>query len=159
MGIFMRQELDEKLCRDFPLLYSDRNKPMRETAMCWGFQHGDGWFDIIYDLSSKLEPLIQKLHEQGADCECGHPHTEHCNECECESPCLVLPRASTVKEKFGTLRFYMWYATDEMDKLIRAAEAKSARTCEECGQPGKLSNRGNWLSTKCEKHDGNQISD
>ena len=56
----MNEELDKKLVKSFPLLYGDRDAPMQSTAMCWGFP-GDGWFDIIWDLSSKLEPLIQKF--------------------------------------------------------------------------------------------------
>ena len=50
------KELDDKLCGDFPYLYQNRNKSMYESAMYWGFSCGDGWFDLIYQLSRKLEP-------------------------------------------------------------------------------------------------------
>jgi hypothetical protein len=47
-----------------------------------------------------------------------------------------------VKQKFGTLRFYadrlMGPDIDTgLGELIREVEADSARTCEECGEPGK----------------------
>lgn len=53
----MKKELDEQLCKDFPLLYVDRNASMQQTCMCWGFP-GSGWHQIIRDLSEKLEALI-----------------------------------------------------------------------------------------------------
>lgn len=161
----MTPELDEKLCKDFPLLYKDRRSPMNRTAMCWGFDTGDGWYKLIYDLSAKLEPLIAALPDD--DCECGHNESEHkgwmgevrCKgvwewdsevvKCSCAEWSDNRPRASQVKEKFGTLRFYMTCETDEMDKLIQEAEHLSAVTCEECGEPGEL--RGtSWLTTLCD---------
>ena len=126
----MKQELDKKLVKAFPLLYEDRNTSMQSTAMCWGFSCDDGWFDIIWNLSSKLEPLIQKLHTERQDIE-------------------YLPRASQVKEKFGGLRFYVTSATDEMDGLIEEAETLSYKTCESCGNPGQ-GRSGGWIKTLCD---------
>lgn len=56
-----------------------------------------------------------------------------------------------VKEKYGSLRVYLSKHSPETDKLIRAAERKSLRTCESCGRRGSLhrSERG-WLRTLCE---------
>lgn len=63
---------------------------------------------------------------------------------------LQHPRAMQVKEKFGTLRFYTTWETDEMSRLIEQAEEKSAVTCEDCGQPGQETNEG-WVRTECEE--------
>ncbi len=94
------------------------------------FECGDGWFVLINALSAKLELLI-------AACE---DHPEHGR-----------PYASQVKEKYGTLRFYMSYMTDEMEALIDEAEDLSAKTCEICGKDGEI--RGNhWVQTLCEEH-------
>lgn len=60
------------------------------------------------------------------------------------------PAASQVKEKFGTLRFYLTSGTDEMYDLIHEAEAKSATTCEDCGTPGKRRG-GGWILTLCDQ--------
>lgn len=57
-----------------------------------------------------------------------------------------------IKEKFGTLRFYMAQSTGEIDGAIMLAETISARTCEECGKPGALRN-GPWLKTLCNQHE------
>jgi hypothetical protein len=58
--------------------------------------------------------------------------------------------AVQVKEKYGTLRFYMSCETDEITDLISDAEALSSQTCESCGEPAKM--RGKfWLEVKCDK--------
>ncbi|HEY9774459.1 MAG TPA: hypothetical protein V6C81_11710 [Planktothrix sp.] len=123
----MTPEKDAALVKDFPSLYQDRNKPMNQTCMCWGFECGDGWEPLIRELSQKLEALILAL-----------PEAERANY-----------RAMQVKEKFGTLRFYMTLSTDEMFALINEAEAKSATTCEQCGENGKRRG-GSWVSTQCD---------
>lgn len=48
------------------------------------------------------------------------------------SKCLV----HQVKSKFGGLRFYVSRSTKEFDKLIDAAEYKSLKICNICGEPG-----------------------
>lgn len=59
-----------------------------------------------------------------------------------------------VKEKFGTLRFYVvgFNAMGaELEKQIDAAEHLSGITCEECGAYGYTAGPG-WLKTYCEQH-------
>ena len=51
----MREELDSYLCKTYPKLFSDRNSPMTETCMCWGFEHGDGWFRLIDTLCRNIQ--------------------------------------------------------------------------------------------------------
>ena len=51
----MREELDAKLVEKYPLLFKDRYAPMNETAMCWGFEIGDGWYQIIDSLCSQIQ--------------------------------------------------------------------------------------------------------
>jgi len=126
----MDKELDEQLCQKCPNLYADRNLSIMESCMAWGFDCMKGWFPIIWDLSLKLEAIISSLPEA--------ERTKY--------------KAAQVKEKYGTLRFYMTAETDEMDKLIGEAEKVSTITCEYCGQPGKLRNTG-WLFTLCDKCD------
>ena len=130
LKIKMNEKLDKKLVDNFPLLYSDRHSPMQSTCMCWGFECGDGWFDIIWDLSSRLEPLIKKIMT--------------------EEPLLLPPKASQVKEKYGSLRFYMTRGSDEIFHLIERAEELSSKTCEECGDYGE-ERGGGWIRTLCLK--------
>jgi len=70
--------------------------------------------------------------------------------CNCTKYIVDHPRASQVKEKFGTLRFYMTTGSNEMYNLIDEAEKESAKTCEFCGKPGKLRS-GGWLLTLCDE--------
>ena len=66
-----------------------------------------------------------------------------------ESPNTV--RVAQVKEKFGTLRVYVWSYPEDVESFIREAAAESAKTCEWCGAPGQLDDRtGYWLLTLCE---------
>lgn len=63
---------------------------------------------------------------------------------------------SQIKEKYGTLRVY-WdgglspEASAQVEEAIALAEARSACTCELCGEPGRL-HGGGWLTTRCAAH-------
>lgn len=76
-----------------------------------------------------------------------------------EKPCkefqYFYPKAEQVKEKFGTLRVYMTSTTDKMDKIIQEAEEKSAKTCENCGEKGKVRG-GGWIKVLCDECENNR---
>ena len=127
----MREELDKQLVEKYPLLYRNRYAPMTETAMCWGFSHGDGWYNIIDKLCDNIQSHIDWYNRDGE-----------------KVPQLV---AVQVKEKFGTLRFYTNPTTDYFRGLIAMAEAMSEVTCEVCGTPGKRRG-GGWIKTLCDEH-------
>jgi len=110
----MKQEHDDYLVKNFPLLYRDRGKSMQETSMCWGFCCEDGWFELIKDLSKKLEKMVETWRAENPDVE--------------DHPC-----AAQVKEKWGSLRFYMNFGTQKMFDAVSRAEKESEKTCEWCG--------------------------
>lgn len=56
-----------------------------------------------------------------------------------------------VKEKFGTLRFYISEGTDDIDRRIAKAEIESATICEATGNPGKLRTDIPWHRTLCDE--------
>jgi hypothetical protein len=86
----------------------------------------DGWFDLIYDLSSSLEQLILELPEED------------------RKDYFVVQ----VKEKFAGLRFYLNACpTDKMQELISEAERRSYYTCEKTGNPGRRFNVLGWIKT------------
>lgn len=60
----MNRELTLKLVQRFPVIYQDFYSPMQETCMCWGFDHGDGWFHIIWQLSLAIEEELGYGEEQ-----------------------------------------------------------------------------------------------
>jgi len=118
----MNEEHTKKLYKDFPNLYKQHNLSMQETCMCWGFECGDGWFDLIYDLSKKIVKLDPKVE------------------------------AEQVKEKFGSLRYYInRNKNDKVFKLIDEYEKKSGKICENCGKRGKPRCISGWFSTLCNK--------
>ena len=51
----MKKELDELLCKRYPKIFRDRHGDMRITAMCWGFDIGDGWFNIIDKMCRNMQ--------------------------------------------------------------------------------------------------------
>lgn len=127
----MKEELDKLLCQRYPKIFADRNLPMTETAMCWGFAHGDGWFNIIDQLCANIQSHIDWRTKQGH-----------------EVPQVV---AEQVKEKFGSLRFYYRGGDDYISGLVSMAESMTEVTCEECGSPGERGGQG-WIKTLCETH-------
>lgn len=171
----MRKELDEKLCKGFPNLYKDRNASIMSSCMPWGLDCNDGWYDLIYDLSSKLEPLIVKYKERNPPRKIKFlKFKQFYNDTlfaiirffafrskfkfsfswmwslgfDVSQPSY--PCASQVKEKYGLLSFSMSSATDEMYRLTDEAEDKSGEICENCGKPGKTNKYG-WISTLCDE--------
>lgn len=127
----MKQELDELLCKKYPQMMVNRNLPMTETCMCWGFSCGDGWFNILNQLMGNIQH-----------------HTDWKNK---NGTVVAQVTLDQVKEKFGTLRFYYSGGDDVIDGMVRMAESMSGVTCEECGSPGKRVG-GGWVTTLCEEH-------
>lgn len=125
----MREELDKLLCEKYPKIFADRYKPMIETAMCWGFECGDGWFDLIDNLCKEIQWHLDKNSKK-------------------DTPQFVCDQ---VKEKFGTLRFYGHGGDEKIRAFIWFAESFSGKLCETCGKPGKLRGDG-WYYTACDEH-------
>lgn len=128
----MRDELDQYLCKVYPKIFKDRSGDPKETLMCFGFECGDGWFQIINQLCNNIQHY---LNWQNKDSE-------------------VVPQvvATQVKEKFGTLRFYYDGGDSKIDGMVRMAESMSGVTCEECGKPGKT-RQGGWIKVLCDEHE------
>ena len=60
----MKQELDKLLCEKYPKMMVNRNKSMMETCMCWGFECGDGWFNILDQLMGNIQHHIDWKNRQ-----------------------------------------------------------------------------------------------
>lgn len=61
-----------------------------------------------------------------------------------------LTKVYQVKEKFGTLRFYVGYSDTKYDQIIDMCEWESSRVCEKCGQRGKTREDLPWILTLCD---------
>ena len=96
----------------------------RNPIIFFGVETHEGWKSIIDDIFSKLIVLDPDKKT----------------------------RVVQIKEKFGTLRFYVIHSNKKIDELIRDNETKSSSICEICGEPGRLDTIDGWHRTRCEKH-------
>ena len=128
----MKEDLDNYLCTVYPKMFVNRHADMKETAMCWGFECGNGWFNILNQLCNNIQH-----------------HIDWNNKKEEVVPQVVVQQ---VKEKFGTLRFYYEGGDDYISGLVSMAESMSGVTCEQCGDPG-TGRTGGWIRTLCDKHE------
>lgn len=55
----MSPELDKQLCEKYPKIFRDRHANMQVTAMCWGFDCDDGWYNILDALCSNIQHHIK----------------------------------------------------------------------------------------------------
>ena len=63
----MKEQLDKQLCEKYPKIFANRHKGMHETCMCWGFTHGDGWFNIINALCANIQHHVDWERKQRAN--------------------------------------------------------------------------------------------
>ena len=155
---------------------------MSQTCMCWGFAHGDGWFNIINALCSNIEHHVKWKREQRAKALLFNRKLKraiaandptvlynpkwadkewHINECVEKFRTHAFEEVpervervvvEQVKEKFGTLRFYYRGGDEQVFGMVRMAESMSACTCEVCGSPAQTGQHGGWVGTLCEQH-------
>ena len=179
----MKQELDEYLCKVYPKMMVNRDKSMQETCMCWGFECGDGWFQILNQLMGNIQHHIDwkiqqrdyavKYNEMATQCKAGifdlfEKNMENVIDQEFKERRLkeivdgqfrevpeLVPQVTLdqVKEKFGTLRFYYSGGDEYIHGLVSMAESMSGVTCEDCGKPGTQTS-GGWIKTACVEHGG-----
>ena len=83
---------------------------MTQTCMCWGIDCGDGWYWLIDRLCAAIQGYVDGKNGEVSQVE-----------------------AAQVKEKFGTLRFYVDGADEHVRSWIQYTEYLSAHICEECG--------------------------
>ena len=121
----MSPELTTELFNKYSIIFEGKNKSIRESLLPFGLECDDGWYVLLDTLCSRLAVLEPQ------------------------------PTVIQVKEKYGTLRFYI-SGTDEAFDLVDKAEAESATICETCGKEGKLctttGNAYGWFKTLCVEH-------
>ena len=128
----MSPELDNELCKKYPLIMAERKLGAMQTAMCWGFDHGDGWYQILDSAMRLVQAHVDRKKKHGDDA-------------------IEQVVFEQVKEKFGMLTIYQRGGDEYTDGVLRMAEEISCHTCEECGAPGYPNDKG-WIRTLCEKH-------
>ena len=122
----MSPDKDKAIFEKWPQWFRDKDD-YRLSGMGIGFRCGNGWYDIIYRLCERLEPLVAALADRPSDFQ------------------IV-----QVKEKMGGLRFYVEGSNDEIEAAIDSACELSVLTCEVCGNPGSLEQDATgWWETLC----------
>lgn len=122
----MSPDKEKKLFERFD--FFKPGKPPQASLMCFGFECGDGWFDLIWELSEDIEKILKDV-EPDPDCE----------------PFEIIQ----VKQKFAGLRVYTNWSTHSIDERIAKAEEDSYYVCEHCGMPGEKTSDGHWLLVSC----------
>lgn len=165
----MKKELQEKLFKQYPGLFIQKDWTPQQTCMCWGITCGDGWYNIINNLCHLISleingpvQTIEKYEKHIVDELCtpgitidNQKISVYKNIIKNESKKLKPPIQFTqIKEKYGSLRVYTNYHDETIESYIDFAELMSSTTCEICGAPGTINNKG-WLKTRCEKHKEN----
>lgn len=136
----MNLELQAKLFQRHPMILrkapvvTDPNDESRDSPIdYWGVECGDGWFDLLDSLLSQFDSHLDRLQMQGV-------------------PKSQWPRVCQIKEKFGTLRFYLKNTeelTPDLMQAIETTETKSAEICDVCGNSGELRTAG-YLVVLCD---------
>ncbi len=87
---------------------------------------GDGWFNLLDCLLESIEIAPEHSQER--------------------------IRIEEIKSKYGSLRIEWDGSSACASALVQMAEALSERTCETCGSPGALTEKGDWLTVACRTH-------
>lgn len=119
--IIVKPELEEILYAAAPKLFREHKLSAMESCMGRGIECGDGWFSLLLEAATELEALDDEII------------------------------AVQVKEKFGSLSFYLRQQPPEADAILDRAHDRSISECETCGAAGRRQGRG-YTRTTCTKH-------
>lgn len=115
----MKIEIEDLLFKKYPLLFS--------PPPVFGIETGEGWLSLIDTLCACIQSYLNTKEDKTAV-----PAVHVCQ----------------VKEKFGTLRFYISGGDSAVNAMIDLAERLSVVTCEKCGSPAVIKH-GGWSCVRC----------
>lgn len=163
----MDERLQKKLVERYPKIFRDYGGDMRYTCMAWGIECGDGWFELLNNMCHDITKL-----GKGKDIQViAHQVKEKFGSLRfyygIESEYTILKRLDTkirnsmFSRKLGipywkmiNFRRKIFRTTEEkISDRISEAEWETERTCEACGQPGKMRGGGWVVYTACDPCD------
>jgi hypothetical protein len=121
----MRKELEQKFATRWPEWFRDLYGDITQTCLHFGFEHRDGWFDLVWRMCEEIEKVPNK----------GQTF-----------------KMAQIKQKWGGLCVHFKNAGDAFHAVyvpIVAAEKAPFQICEVCGQPGYLIG---YNRTICDEH-------
>jgi len=141
----MRKELQDRLFKKYPKIFKQKDMTMQETAMCWGIACGDGWYDLIDELCGEIQNRVKNINRS----------RQHKIK---NSPKTLIPvcvekficEAVQVKEKWGSLRFYIYGGDDFIQGSISLAESLSHKLCAQCGLKKEKTDTNRSLCLNCQ---------
>lgn len=122
----MTPNLQNNLINKYPLFFEylkEHNGPI--IPIQFGIETGNGWYWL-------LDQLMGEIYQ-------------YCNTNDKKIPDII-----QIKEKFGSLRFYIQGGDEMIDGMIWLAESMSNNICEECGSIEKIGHTTGWIKTLCE---------
>lgn len=120
----MDNKLEDAFAQRWPTWFKGLYKSPIDSCLAFGFECGDGWRDLLWDLCCDIQNL--------------NPPPDF--------------EVHQVKEKFGGLRFYASGGTHEILDRIHRAENGSYDICERCGsREGVNVSESGWITTRCAK--------
>ena len=139
----MNEKLQNDLVLAYPKIFKNVGGDKTVTCMHWGIECHDGWYDIIDSLCFKIQYHCNVVNTRYI------PTTDKYQFILENDPEYVQVVAAQVKEKMGTLRFYVDGGDATTEGIIQMAEAMSSRICELCGSPAKTNRDSGWMHTTC----------
>jgi hypothetical protein len=149
--------------------------------MCWGFECGNGWYLLIDKLCAMIQWEIDQqiknlesdkkynkmlISTQAGNCTLFNKYYKYCStdtnwldkrkiEILKESPKIEKEVyqvvATQVKEKYGSLRFYVSGGNERTEAFISFAEHFSYSICESCGSMQNIKHSQGWIVTACQE--------
>lgn len=130
----MDKKLELKLVEKYPKILRDYGGDVKQTCMAWGIDCQNGWYELLDKSMEKLQYFCNLCSKEGRE---------------------VQVIANQIKEKLGTLRFYVSVEgandteTAILDDIVSETERQSAHICEITGERAVLCHKGGWLKTLC----------
>ena len=125
----------KKLAEKHPLVFANMSEASYSDLP-------NGWVDLVDELCSKLTPLLIESYAN-------YPLNEE--------DYMIGITIDQIKEKFGGLRFYCSFLTEDADlwgkanTIISEYEQKSYSVCQVTGKPGTQCSAGRHVITLCEE--------
>jgi hypothetical protein len=147
----------QSLTEQYPLLFT---KGEQEPFTLFGFECGDGWYNILYaafdalyspfeNAQTRMKWCVEQMRKHPDDEKLqiqAQQAIEHLDACQQALPVFV-----QIKEKFGSLRMYYDGGDARAAGIVDMAETLSSCSCEVCGAPA-TTQPGRWVSTLCPQH-------
>lgn len=107
---------DIEIIDKYPKVFGTRPFDCSVSAMDDGFRCGDGWFPMLDELFGKMNDVVERKN--------------------------LSIQVVQVKSKFGDLCVFYEGNYKEINDLISEYYEIASKTCEECGKPGNMWDRG-----------------